>query len=372
MKVHRASLTTAVFGLLLVLAVGCNVDRSFERTETVDENQPLYLCLKSAYFIGNICDDELEYIEWASDYKKFPTIDSLTPDALQKITSETGDVDKATAVFYHRVISDERNRRLIEYLDRRQYELINNSPDYSAKNLLLALAPGMFWKDNPDVGAGGEQLRRIAADMGLKEAIIPVEQSGTAEVNGRAICEYIRKTQQFDAILLASVSKGGADIKYALKLCGQTPEFKKVAAWFNIGGINNGSPLIDDIDSTFTFRLEARTYFWLYGYDWDGFLSMRYGAGSPLDFQPKIPDHMEVINIVPAPMQRHVSSRARPFYDYLAQFGPNDGLTLLGDNYIPGSLIYPAWRNDHYFRVPIPQQRMQAFLTYVIERRFPD
>ena len=359
-------------GCLALSLAACNVDRSFEREETVDENQPLYLCLKSAFFIQKICDDELELIDWAAGYQKYPTLASITPAALEEITVETGDVDKATAVFYHRAIRDEGNRRLIEYLDRRQYELIDNTPDYSSKNLLLALAPGMFWKDNPNVGAGGEQLRKIAADMGLKEAIIPVQQSGTAETNGRLICEYIAKTQQFDGILLASVSKGGADIKYALKLCGQKPEFKKVVAWYNIGGINNGSPLIDDIDSTFLFRLEARGYFLLYGYDWDGFMSMRYGEGSPLNFQPAVPEHMEIINIVPAPMHRHVSSRARPFYDYLAQFGPNDGLTLLGDNYIPGSLVYPAWRNDHYFRVPIPEQRMQAFLTYVIDRRFPD
>ncbi|MCR9141355.1 MAG: hypothetical protein NXI24_03825 [bacterium] len=369
MKYYRSSLIPKLLLSFLSLSLpACNVDRSFERDETVDDNQPLYLCLKSAYFVQKICEDELELIGWAADYEKYPTLASLTPAALEKITVETGDVDKATAVFYHRAILDDRNRRLIEYLDRRQYELIEKTPDFSNRNLLLALAPGMFWKDNPDVGAGGEQLRKIAAEMGLKEAIIPVEQSGTAETNGRLICEYIQKTQQFNGILLASVSKGGADVKFALKLCGQSPEFKKVIAWYNIGGINNGSPLIDDINSTFMFRLEARSYFFLYGYDWDGFMSMRYGEDSPLNFQPAIPEHMEVINIVPAPLRRHVSNRARPFYDYLAQFGPNDGLTLLGDNYIPGSLVYPAWRNDHYFRVPIPKQRMQAFLTYMIDR----
>lgn len=360
-------LTLLLIGL--IGTTGCNVDRAFEKGGAASDEDPLFLCLQSAYFIKRICDDEMEYLQWAARYPEYTELASLDAAALQKITADTGDVNKAAAVFYHRVIQDERNRELIRYLDRRQYEILEQVPNYSDKNLLLALAPGMFWKDNPNVGAGGEQLRAIAAELGLKEAIIPTEQSGTVATNGRLICEYIEKTQQFDGIILASVSKGGADIKYALKLCGNSQAFQKVIAWYNVGGINNGSPLINDIDSTFSFRLEARTYFLLYGYNWDGFMSMRYGNDSPLDFElPELPN-IEIINIVPVPLTRHASNRARPFFDYLAQFGPNDGLTLLGDNYIPGTLIYPAWRNDHYFRVPIPEQRLQAFLTYVIERK---
>ena len=165
------------------------------------------------------------------------------------------------------------------------------------------------------------------------------------------------------------MSKGSGDVKRAIQKCGDKPFFKKVLGWYNVGGLQKGSLLVNDINDTCVYKAEARSYFCWNGYNWDGLQSLEVGPGTALDSDLKFPEHMIVINVIAVPLFRHVSNRARPFYEYLIRYGPNDGLTLLAESYLEGAITYPSWRNDHYFRWPIYKYRMMAFMTYMVEKK---
>lgn len=355
--------------LVGLLVGGCHADRALEREPSKERKVK---CEGRKYFINKICEDELKYLDWARDYPDYPRIQDLTTEVLRKVTRETKDVDKAAALFYQRVISEPQNLKFIEYLDKKQNVLEKKVPDYSGRKILFAVAPGMFYKDNPNVGADGRSVRKLATEIGLLEDVIPVLQTGTIEENGGIICDYVEKRTDVKGIILASASKGSSDIKKALHLCGSKPFFSKVRGWFNLGGINKGTRVVTEMNDTCRYRMEARSYFCWYGYNYDGILSIRYGPDSPMNFPLELPPSMLVINVIPVPMFRFVTPRARPFYEYLIYYGPNDGMSLLGDVYIPGDnvITYASWRNDHYFRFPVYKYRMMAVIIYMLEHQF--
>lgn len=356
---------------LWILCAGCHADRRPDVPDPAN-NVRKVKCDQTFLGLKDLCEDEVEYLKWAEAYPQAPRFADLTRELLQKITVETKDVDKAAALYYSRAMREPANRELVQYLDRMEVVLAGKKPDFSKKNLMLAMAPGMFYKDNPQIGADGRDLRNMALELGMKEAVIPVEQTGTVEENARIICDFVQKQTEVKGIIIASVSKGSGDFKRAIQMCGTEPYFKKVRGWFNIAGISRGSRLMTDIDNTWQYKMEARGYFCWNGYNWDGFMSMRAGEGAPLETDLKIPDNLLVVNVVAVPVFRMVTDRARPFYEYLVRYGPNDGMTLLADSAIPGGLVYPSWRNDHYFRFPMYRPRMHAFLVYIVEKKFAD
>ena len=356
-----------LIALALALSLpACRVDRQFEdptqKVQKVD-------CTTNSHYMENLCDDEVQYLQWAEELKDYPRLADLNRDVLYQITQSTQDVDKAAAVFYTRVLREPANRRFYEYLERKEPQLVKQTPDYSNLNLLLALVPGAFYEDNTGVGADGAKLRELVVNMGLKEDMIRVEQTGSVYRNAEIICNYLEQRTDVDGIVLASVSKGSSDIKMAIKQCGDQPYFKKVIGWYNIGGINKGSVLVNALNDDWMNKWEARTYFCLQGYDWQGVQTMRADRGSPLDFELELPEHILLINVVGVPTWRFVTNRARPYYEYLVRYGPNDGVSLLSDTYMPGGITWASWRNDHYFRWPISEQKMQAFVVYIIENQ---
>ena len=360
----------AFFFMFLGL-LACTADRKAEVPKQGDGPRTVK-CETNAFGLKNLCEDEVDYLKWAEAYPQFPRLQDLNREVLRQITVDTKDVDKAAALYFNRVMREPANRELVQYLDRMETSLATQRPNFSKKNLMLAMAPGMFYKDNPEIGADGRDLRNMALELGMKEAVIPVEQTGTVEENAKIICEFVQKQNEVKGIIIASVSKGSGDFKRAIQICGSEPYFKKVRGWFNIAGISRGSRLMTDIENTWTYKMEARGYFCWNGYNWDGFLSMRAGEGAPLETELKLPDHLLVVNVVAVPVFRMVTDRARPFYEYLVRYGPNDGMTFLVDSVILGGVIFPSWRNDHYFRFPMYRPRMHAFLVYIVERKFQE
>lgn len=363
---RRGAHVVVIFALLAATAACARVDRKLD-----DPSQKIKKveCTTTSHYVDNLCEDEVAYLKWAEELKEYPRLADLNRDVLYGITQSTKDVDKAAAVFYSRVIREPQNKRFYEYLIRKEEQLVASTPDYSRLNVLLALVPGAFYEDNTGIGADGAKLRELVVKMGLKEDMIRVEQTGSVYRNAEIICDYLEKRDDVNAIILASVSKGSSDIKMAIKQCGDQEYFKKVVGWYNIGGINKGSVLVNALNDDWANKWEARTYFCLQGYDWEGVQTMRADQGSPLDFELELPDQILLINVVGVPTWRFVTNRARPYYEYLVRYGPNDGVSLLSDTYMPGGITWASWRNDHYFRWPISEQKMQAFVVYIIENR---
>lgn len=324
-------------------------------------------CADNAYFIQNICEDELEYLKWAEEnYPDHPHLNDLTQSFLQQVTHATKDVDKAAALFYNRTIREPRNRNFIEFLEN--YEKGKQpKPDYSGKNILLALVPGMFYKDNHDqVDSTGQSIRSVAKSMGIRDVVVPTEQTGTVTTNGTIVCRFVEQSTA-NHIILASASKGSADVKVAISICGNQPYFRKVIGWFNIGGILKGSLLVNNISASWYNRLKGRISFFLKGYNWNGLMSIKKTPDAPLHQEIALPDTLLVINVIGVPLFRHVIQRAWPYYLYLTRYGPNDGMVLLSDSYIRNAITYSSFRNDHYFQWPFPDRRIEGFLEFILK-----
>lgn len=351
---------------LISFALACHLDRKLDK----QSEQIQVKCIEVKYSIDNLCEDEKEFFNWAEQQKQYPKLEQLTEKVLYDLTQETLDVDKTAALFYLRAIQNTKTSQFIDYLDKKQIQLQSKKPDFSKKKILLAMVPGMFYEDNPEVGADGKVLRDIALEIGLKEEIVPVKQTGTLEENSNIICDFVKNKNDINGIIFASISKGSSDLKIAFKKCGKEEYFKKVRGWYNIGGLNKGSRLVQEIDGNWRYRLETKWYFWLRNYNYQGFLDLQAIENGPLDIELELNKEVLVINIIAVPTFRQVTKRAYPFYEYLIRFGPNDGMTLLSDSYMSNAINYPSWRNDHYFQWPILHERMQAFLVYIVEKSF--
>ena len=360
-----------VWTLLFLGLTGCYTDQAVVVKEPVRK----ITCLDTGYEISNLCEDEKEYLDWAHQYRPDLRFSDLTNEIFAGIVSETKDVDKAAALFYERAITDPLNRSFLKRINQieEQTSLAKNSPQsvVNMVNITLAVAPGMFYNDNSgQVDATGQSLRSIAQQIGMKQAVILTEQTGTVEGNGAIICDYI-KTSAADekaAIILASASKGSSDVKMAIEQCGQEPYFKIVRGWINFGGILQGSRVVDYILDHSSAYWKARYYFWKQGYNWQGFLSIRRGEDAPLNQPLSVPSGVTVVNIVGVPLFRHLTPRARPFYLAMVPQGPSDGMVLLSEAYVPGTIVYASFRNDHYFQWPVPEDRIRAFLIYMAEQ----
>jgi hypothetical protein len=321
--------------------------------------------------MDNLCTDEKEYLDRALKYDPSITLQNLDRDVLKKVVQETHDVDDAAALFYQRVISEPENKLFLDYISNKEKEIKKSYPNFASKKILFLMIPGMFYQDNPHIESSGETLRKLARKLGLKDDIVKIKQTGTVDENGQMICDYLKNNNnsEIKSIILASASKGGGDIKRAIGICGNEEYFKKIRGWFNIGGITKGSLLVNGILNNFRNRMEARIYFLFKGYNWNGLLSIRQGKDTPLDEPFVIPSGMQVVSIVGVPFFRHVTPRARPYYNFLIQFGPSDGIVMLADSYIPGGRIYPSMRNDHYFQFAFTEERMAAILSYIVEHK---
>ena len=348
--------------LILLPMLFCHIDRKLEVSSSTTQTVK---CETNKYRIPNLCEDEEVYFNWAMEKNTtYKSIKDLTKSELERLTKETLDADKTSALFYLKTIQEKEAKKFRDYLDKNETQ---SKYDYSKQNILLAIVPGMFYKDNPSVGADGRMLRDIGLSMGLREELITINQTGTTDENADFICNYLKNKKDTDKIILTSVSKGSSDLKIAIKKCGNESYFQKVIGWYNIGGINRGSLLIDTIVNNWQYRWEAKFYFWSKGYNFNGFLSLQKGRDPRLEEDLVIPPFITVINVIAVPTFRQVTQRARPFYEYLSRFGPNDGMTLLADSYMDGAINIPSWRNDHYFQWPIPENRIKAYFSYIID-----
>ena len=357
----KISIHILFFFIILFYFSHCHVDRSV----TAPTDYRKVECKKDRYFIKDLCQDEEEYLDWASANKQYPKLSDLTQTALQRITASTLDVDRASAMFFTRSLSDKRNRNFMEYLVRKESDTSNIGYSNSDENLLLAMIPGMFYRDNPEIEADGHSLRKLAVSIGISSVVIPVDQTAPSDINAQIICDFLSLQDSRKRIIIASVSKGSADFKRAIQKCEKSNDLKNVIGWLNLGGINKGSRIIDAINDSTPYFLEARLYFFWKGYNWSGFQSLRFSENDGLNSDMKLPEHIKTINVVAVPLFRHVTARARPFYEYLIRFGPNDGFNLLGDSLLPGSITVPSWRNDHYFQRAVSTKQIRAVLEYL-------
>ena len=328
-------------------------------------------CSTDAYYVTGLCPEEKQLLDWAAQYPRFCSLSEMTPANLQAIATASGSVDHAAAVFYHRAITHPVNRRFLEYVARTEVLLARDRPDYSDAETLVVFVPGMFYQDLDIRGLKGEPVLEAARWLSIPALVVPLNQTGRVRENAAIIRRFLRQhSTGYERVLVVTASKGGTDFAFMLDEGGNEPFIDQIEAWFNIGGLLEPSALVELVESRWSLRVRAKLFFWANGYNYRGFRSM--GEDGPtgshdIGHPPAVPEHIEVISVVGVPLSRHLTNTARPFYNVLREQGPNDGFLLHGNALHKDAILYPAWRNDHYFQWSLPLERVAAFLVYAIE-----
>jgi hypothetical protein len=167
------------------------------------------------------------------------------------------------------------------------------------------------------------------------------------EQNSKILCEFLR-SQGKQPTLLVSLSKGAADIKWALRddpLC-----FQHVKLWVSIGGLLTGTPLINWVSARPPIDWINRLVFYLKGRDYRFFTQLGIAPQGALGFDLNLPPSLETVHVVGFPLRRHAVTRyAKIWHKRFASRGPTDAVLMLEDLLqLPGKIL-PIWGVDHYY-----------------------
>jgi len=283
-----------------------------------------------------------------------------TAGKIQEIATREG-IDAATAQLYQSVVESPQHRTFIRRVD----EICQRSePRRWQAEAPLIIVPGAFYRENPRSGADGRILREQAERLGCQTGIIPIASRGFLKQNGRIICDWLLEHQE-QPVILASLSKGGADVKLAMAEPDAADAFKNVTAWVNLCGILSGTPMAEWLLSRNPAALLNRLYYTLRGQGLGFLRDLGHGFGRPLDFELQLPEHIRMVTIAGFPLREHMTTAlARRCHRRLTHLGPNDGSLILSDVCALPGLLYPIWGADHYLR---PQTDVNQLVLGVLQ-----
>lgn len=290
-------------------------------------------------------EHERDILRRASEWPGHPTLAELTPEATQGIGERHG-IDFATALLYNRIKRSPHHAEFIAELESRP-------PSVNTGRVTIALVPGAFYKEHPGTGADGRLIGNAMRLLGCGVETIPLASLGSLEENARIIHDWLTaRASQDEILILISLSKGGADVKWALAKPDADVVFSHVAGWINISGILQGSTLTGWLFDGSWHSRWTQFLLRVQRYDLEVAQEMSRRKGSLLDCSLQFPEWMRVIHIVGFPLEHHLSGGlARKGYERSRHLGPNDsGGIVLADACQWRGELYPVWGADHYLR----------------------
>jgi hypothetical protein len=294
-------------------------------------------------------------------------IDRLaTSDELAQLARETS-TDVATLYLASQFLGSNKtiqNRydAIFQALTRTRAETPSSLP--RDDRFVVLFVPGWFYKSDTTTGADFAKPREILRTYGIREHLIEIEENGTVEENAQMILAAIQRwSGECNLIMLVSASKGGPEVALALGELVQSGASHRVAAWVNIGGLVRGTKLAD-VALTWPTRWYVKLFI-LRGAPLDAIESLRPQRRrlDPIVF----PDGLTIVNYVAIPLSGHISKQASTGYRLLRKDGPNDGLTLIADEMIPGTDNVIELGMDHYYRHPQIDMKIVALTQTVME-----
>lgn len=269
-----------------------------------------------------------------------------TRDQLRDISREFS-VDFAALFLAHRLLVNECNRALNLSFAR----LVGTKEHLAAgiaSSYLVLFVPGWDYAANGHVtGADFARPRAIASRLGLENHLVELPPIGSVEQSANVLAaEIARRSRTGKKIILAGASSAGPAIHLVLAERLSSSERAAIKAWLNLGGILQGSPLIDHADAK-PWLLDLIA--WYMGWDKEAIRSMAAGPSRSRFARLNIGPGILVVNYLGVPMSGQLSRLSRDKYPILRPEGPNDGLTMLADVIAPGSLTIVALGSDHFF-----------------------
>jgi len=110
----------------------------------------------------------------------------------------------------------------------------------------VIFVPGFLYKRFPMTGADLAAPRAALKKIGLSHSFVETVEDGVIEANAEIVMSAIRAgARSGRRMILVSVSKSGPEVALALTRL-EPEETVSVAAWINVAGTLQGSPLADD------------------------------------------------------------------------------------------------------------------------------
>lgn len=235
----------------------------------------------------------------------------------------------------------------------------------AAERFKIVLVPGLFYRSKPETKGDLREVKSVLEAEGIEVVSIPIQEAGTVEENAGIIAAFIRREPATrKRLILVSTSKGGPETLFALGHLIGEEDAGKVALWFSIGGALRGSYLADRW-LRWPFRGLAVAVGWLKGFSIDMIASLSVAESALRMERIRMPQHIRIIHFVGVPLSGTVIGEMQGGYRSLLPYGPNDGITLLPDEVLPGAEVITALGLDHWYRDPDIRLKIPALLAAI-------
>jgi hypothetical protein len=274
-------------------------------------------------------------------------------EAMERLTRRSS-TDLATLYFVARLYDVPANRRAQDAFHAALQRLKSQAStpripeDYRA--YLMAFVPGYAYRRDPWTGADFARPRQVMAAHGFSTVLIETDEIGVVEENAAIVArELTRLGKRHDKVIVVSTSKGGPEVALALGTLLPVDTLGHVRAWISVGGLLRGSPYADRWVGWPQSWL-ARLAFAFEGLRPDVIENLSTTVRRPAFDRVKLPEHVLMLQYVGVPLSGHIGDAVAGRYEALRPLGPNDGLTLLADELIPGSIVVTDVGLDHFYR----------------------
>lgn len=289
---------------------------------------------------------------------------------LRRLTQDLS-VDTAAIYFANRLTEGPENASL-----RTRYEgalaslraggLRSASAAALAPGAIVAFVPGFGWRSDRTTGADFARQRALLERLGIPTRLIETSEDGAIERNAEIVATALtRLAAAHDRVFLVSASKGGPEAALALRRTPR-PVLSHVSAWVSVGGLLRGSPYADRFTAGLRGLL-ARTVFAFKGLSGGAIADLSTKARGATMTGFSLPASVRAVAWIGAPLSGHVRDDVRGRWQAMRAEGPNDGLTLLADELIPGGRAFISPGLDHYFRDPEIDAKTAALTLVVFE-----
>jgi hypothetical protein len=274
-----------------------------------------------------------------------------TREELKKI-SDRFSVDFAALFLADRLWADENNRKIQNFFNHllKDKRSIPNLLETCTSSYMVLFVPGWDYVENGHLtGADFAEPGKLITGLGIENHLVEIPTNGSVKDNADYLTNELKaRSKSGKNIILVGASSAGPAIHLSLGERIDEHEYKGVKAWVNLGGILQGSPLIDYYQE-WPQRWLFNTVIWYQGWNKDKMLSMSVKQSRDRFEQLNINKNILVINYMGLPLSGQLSKYSKDKYPLLASKGPNDGLTLLRDVIAPNSLTVIAFGSDHFF-----------------------
>lgn len=241
----------------------------------------------------------------------------------------------------------------------------DRTPPKSHSSYLVAFVPGYAYRKDTTTGANFARQREILQRLGFRTTLIETDELGSVEKNAGIVADSVRQfAGQEQKVILVSASKGGPEVALVLGDRLSTTESAHVNAWISVGALLRGSPYADHA-LRWPKRWFAEMVLRIQGLRPGIMRNLSTTVRRPVLDRLQLPPHVFTVQYVGVPLPGHIGRSVRGRYETLRPLGPNDGLTLLADELIPGGVVVTDVGLDHYYRDPIIELKTIA-LAYVV------